>query len=294
MVSTFNKQSPIDIKLWWSVPPKLKRCLVRSKLRDKPPSFLPRDLWINENKKSEPCHSKRCKTCSHITKETSFISSRSGLTYPIVTETNCNSSDLVYLIDCTNPACLQTRKPPQYVGETGQKLRERMNGHRSAVRHSEPTPVGQHFNLPGHSFDDAQVTVIEKTNGTEERHKREYHWISQLMTDAPLGLNEEHPLRGCKPFSRSNNNKPAPPTKVMVNATLDEQSFLTWDGQVIIRAMNEGMAKILRKFDSIIRPHNVTIAADVPGDGSCFFHCLTHSEYSRNLLNQVPRNRSFT
>ena len=291
-MSDFGQHSPLEVKLWWSVPPKLKRCLVRSKLSEKPPSFLPTSLLKNTKGNTEPCRSKRCKTCRHISSSEGITSSQSGLDYPVATNANCHTSDLVYLIECGNSDCVAKKVPPQYVGETSQKLRERLNGHRSDVRHKEPTPVGKRFNLPHHSFDDVRLTVIEKTNGETERHQREYHWISQLMTDAPLGLNEEHPLKGCKPFSRSRGGKPMQPAKHLRNTILDDKSFYSWDGRDIVRANNENMAQHLKRLDKVLRVHHLAVAADVPGDGSCLFHSLARffPHYSHLTIRQMSVN----
>ena len=64
----------------------------------------------------------------------------------------CASTNVVYLLTCT--ACQAA-----YVGETGCTLRERMNGHRSAIKNGEDTPVADHFKEE-HS---ARVSVLTST-----------------------------------------------------------------------------------------------------------------------------------
>uniref|UniRef100_A0A8C3EYT3 GIY-YIG domain-containing protein n=1 Tax=Chrysemys picta bellii TaxID=8478 RepID=A0A8C3EYT3_CHRPI len=52
-----------------------------------------------------------------------------------------------------------------YIGQTGQSLRKRINGHKSDIRnHNTQKPVGEHFNLSGHSMSDLQVAILQQKN----------------------------------------------------------------------------------------------------------------------------------
>ena len=52
-------------------------------------------------------------------------------------------------------------------------------------------PVARHFNLPGHSLRNMQISGIALHNGTNERRKRkEQKLIFKLGTLAPNGINE--------------------------------------------------------------------------------------------------------
>ena len=78
------------------------------------------------------------------------------------------SSALVYLITCST--CNAA-----YVGETGQKLRERLNGHRADIRNKADTPVGVHFGMSDHHL---RVSGLEGTSSdTRSRRLRERAWI---------------------------------------------------------------------------------------------------------------------
>ena len=82
----------------------------------------------------------------------------------------CASTNVVYLLTCT--ACQAA-----YVGETGCTLRERMNGHRSAIKNGEDTPVADHFK------EEHSVRVSVLTSTPEEviqRHLMERAWIRRL------------------------------------------------------------------------------------------------------------------
>ena len=81
----------------------------------------------------------------------------------------------------------------QYVGETKDPLNIRINGHRSSIyTNDQESPIGPHFNLPGHSWHDMSVIAIE-TNSTwsdRERQDKEKFWQHQLKTFMPHGLNK--------------------------------------------------------------------------------------------------------
>ena len=80
----------------------------------------------------------------------------------------CKSKNLVYLISCR-------RCEVQYVGETEQALRLRMNEHRSDIQTKKiEKPVAAHFCQEDHSQRDLEVTAMEKSiTTTHKEEKRE-------------------------------------------------------------------------------------------------------------------------
>ena len=56
-----------------------------------------------------------------------------------------------------------TKCNTQYIGQTSRKFNIRMKEHLTDIRKAEDKVIGTHFNLPGHSFDDFSVQVIEKS-----------------------------------------------------------------------------------------------------------------------------------
>ena len=50
----------------------------------------------------------------------------------------------------------------QYVGETSQAIKRRMNNHRASIRNLQPQFLYKHFNSDGHSTDDIEIQPIEK------------------------------------------------------------------------------------------------------------------------------------
>ena len=72
------------------------------------------------------CGSKKCKTCKHIVEGDSFCSNTTGKKYTVKSREavmTCATQNVIYLISCKKCGI-------QYVGETSQTLRSRMNNHR--------------------------------------------------------------------------------------------------------------------------------------------------------------------
>ena len=83
------------------------------------------------------------------------------------------SSSVVYLIQCSLCNCV-------YVGETGCKVRERMNQHRFDISRHNDTPVAAHFSLPGHNL---QISVLQSTHDSViMRRLIERTWISRIRS----------------------------------------------------------------------------------------------------------------
>ena len=81
----------------------------------------------------------------------------------------------------------------QYVGETGQPLHHRINGHHFDIVHcqTDVTPVAAHFTSEGHSETNLSVIVIDVCwkEDTILRKIRESRWIRMLGTSWLSGLN---------------------------------------------------------------------------------------------------------
>ena len=85
-----------------------------------------------------------------------FSSHTTGKVFKVNFRASCKSSNVIYLITCR-------RCGLQYVGETGQALHMRLNGHRYDITHrrTEESPVAEHFNSGAHKESDMAVMVIE-------------------------------------------------------------------------------------------------------------------------------------
>ena len=65
-----------------------------------------------------------------------------------------------------------------YVGESSCTLRERMNGHRFAVKNKTDTPVAQHFSTSQHSL---KISVLQAApTAVVQRRLREKLWIERI------------------------------------------------------------------------------------------------------------------
>jgi len=70
--------------------------------------------------------------------------------FPFFEERTCSSQNLIYLIKCK-------KCNVYYIGETGQSIKKRINGHLSTIRCYVPFQfnapvVAEHFNKNGHDF----------------------------------------------------------------------------------------------------------------------------------------------
>ena len=149
--------------------------LVRAELSEAAPPTQPGNI---------PCNNRRY-PCNILIQSDSFTSPCTGSTHKIRFEFKCTTRNLVYLIQCR-------RCGLQYVGETGNPLHTRMNGHRSDIRTGKiEKPVAAHFTQLDHSLEDLQVMGIQKIYREDPtlRKLRESYWISTLGTMAPTGMN---------------------------------------------------------------------------------------------------------
>jgi hypothetical protein len=180
------------IKVYWKPPKRLKSILVSSHLRSNSTqgNAARGDRVIGGTTR---CGRSRCLTCPMVSGKSTVTSSITGLTYPTPKAT-CISTKVIYLLSfdgCNH----------QYVGQTKNKLSLRMNLYRSAFyKKATDQPAIYHMveEHKHHEWEDLRVTVLQLTNTEQELADAEFHWISQLMTDYPFGLNIQHVLyRNC-------------------------------------------------------------------------------------------------
>ena len=136
------------------------------------------------------CGSVRCKTCKHMSQGNCFVSNVTRKSYTISSSMNCATHNVIYLISCK-------KCDVQYVGETNQTLRKRLNGHRTHLRKLTNlyNSIYKHFTSDGHSEDDISIMPIEEiasngANSKEMRLDREEYWCRELCTIYPYGLND--------------------------------------------------------------------------------------------------------
>lgn len=165
--------------------PTLREKLVRNHLPpDKPAPFFKKPTGTFK------CGS--CNHCDHINRANKFMNSSRTQEYKCRSFANCNSSFVVYRLDC---AC-----GCYYVGRTKRKLKERFAEHKYAIRTKNiDYPMAKHFRDSGHvNINDLKVMVlevVEKNIRGGDRLKlllqRETYWIYTLNSMVFPGLNEE-------------------------------------------------------------------------------------------------------
>ena len=149
----------------------------------------------SSNSGCSPCNGPRCLTCQIVPNCQNFSGSQYEQTYPITSEMNCSSENIIYLYTCK--LC-----DKQYVGETGNSLRVRNNQHRTAIncRNEEDALYSHlvkfHNRVADHSIDFYSLLPIEqvadsggRTSNKLARLVRERAWIDTLCTPEPFGLN---------------------------------------------------------------------------------------------------------
>jgi len=148
-----------------------------------------------------PCTKADCKYCKMLIVKDQCVSFHTQRSYSTPTRGTCKSNNLIYLIDCT--ACGR-----QYVGETKRRVQDRLSEHlrdikklkshlKGEIQLLKDTPVSKHFNLPLHSIANVQIQIIEfmkhnkeRESTTQLRRRKEFHWIHQLKTLDPWGMNK--------------------------------------------------------------------------------------------------------
>ena len=121
--------------------------------------------------------------------------SSTGEQHPITGQLTCDTENCLYIGTCVkgDRTCPDR---PQYLGETGQRAKDRCASHVGTIRQdchqNTVTPVGQHFRGRGHSAENFEFTPFEKIYSKDPyiRKIREKYWINKFnMIDA--GLNKK-------------------------------------------------------------------------------------------------------
>lgn len=169
----------------------LSNLIVRARLPDtEEPAKTAEDIRLTMRPTfrscSTPCSTPLCTCCQMMSKKERVHSSNGRNSYPTPTGTNCNSRNIIYLIECNK--C----NKKMYVGETERQLKERMAGHRAAYRSRKNMPIYRHFRKKDHTLSHFRVTILEQVTKKEKLLEREDHWIKKLNTRIPKGLNSKY------------------------------------------------------------------------------------------------------
>ena len=109
----------------------------------------------------------KCTACPYVKPGTQIRISPNKY-WHINKKVNCQSFNVVYLIECDKDNCRQ-----QYVGETGRIYKFRLDEHRGYItKKVESQANGLHFNLPGHSVANLKATIIEQVKIPSEAYRK--------------------------------------------------------------------------------------------------------------------------
>ena len=160
----------------------LKDILVRSKLYSG-------DSGAYDRRGCTPCDKSRCQVCKVMCNTNIFKSHVTNKEYSINFSFNCDSSNVVYLLECN--VC-----GVQYVGSTCTPFRTRFNNYKACNRKFNGGASGvpqadifRHFAGEGHRgfLEDIKIIIIDRLFGNGRQ--RESFWQYKLDTFVPRGLN---------------------------------------------------------------------------------------------------------
>ncbi len=194
------------VKMGFRRPPNLQDLLVKARVNG--PTVSKHQI---SGKINNPCFYTSnivCRYCPKMDRCGTIKSNVTGRTYTTPQGGSCGSNNLIYLVTCTK--CSK-----QYVGETSNSLNQRFYQHLYENKHLKdplnappsmvdkiPNPLPKHFAQADHTHLDMKVQIVEYVKlppkaqtTTVFRRKRELHWIHQLKTFIPQGINSMNVAR---------------------------------------------------------------------------------------------------
>lgn len=142
------------------------------------------------NFRSFKCNRKNCKACDVINNNNCFVSNTTNKCFSlnINDNCNCNTTGVVYLIQCTCGL--------QYIGKTYQMLKTRFRQHIYNIQHNSQTIFHKHMRLIGHDIKNCKLFILEHIIEenisilNQKLLEKEDFWIKTLNSMYPLGLND--------------------------------------------------------------------------------------------------------
>ena len=127
----------------------------------------------------------KCTHCPRLDHNKLIKSSSTSRTYRKISKFSCNTQNAIYCIECELCGA-------QYVGQTKNAIRIRMNNHISTIRNQGDTPVARHFNKHGFRENPPmKISVLQliREDPKSLRDKWEQYWMSRLYTLTLNGMN---------------------------------------------------------------------------------------------------------
>ena len=167
---------PLPPLVAYKRPQNIRDKLIGSKVPPPQPSRPKRDM--PGMSKCNPCP-----ICRYINTDKTVKSTSTNAVIQINKPVNCQTRNVIYCISCN-------KCPKQYI-EEDRSLQSRFSEHRGYVvnRHLQKA-TGYHFNLPGHSVANMEVSIVEKifSSDAQFRKTREKMYI-QTFNTKHKGLN---------------------------------------------------------------------------------------------------------
>ena len=141
-----------------------------------------------------PCNRPlNCRYCKRINKRSKITSSDKRREYNPLSNVNCQSSNLIYLITCKHCGI-------HYVGQTKNRILIRFQGHYHDIKTKNDTTVARHFNKGPKEkpslFEGISISVLsfmhypsDSIESQRERDLEEKRWMQRLSSIVPQGLN---------------------------------------------------------------------------------------------------------
>lgn len=152
--------------------------------------------WLSQQG-FHPCGGRLCNMCKYSSKKKEFQNIDQSKTFKIQSFINCNTSYVVYIIQCTLCNLI-------YVGCTKRNLKKRISEHLADILHQRTNVSGaaRHFIDVHHgSTGTFKFFGIQKvfrprrgSNWEHKLHNREALWILQLQSRYPMGMNYKSDL----------------------------------------------------------------------------------------------------
>ncbi len=145
------------------------------------PTLLPRQT---------KCKRKTCRHCPKIDNSGKVQNHLNNRQYICDSKANCQTNNVIYLLTCD--LCKK-----QYVGQTLNRIMDRVNHHLNDIKHRRETPISRHMQSHG-TVDQYPVTIQilqrisaapKSTKAQELRYKWETSWMAWLNSYVPNGLN---------------------------------------------------------------------------------------------------------
>ena len=137
----------------------------------------------------KPCNVPQCKTCKfgYLDTDATFYSNICNSKWHIEEDVSCRSRNIIYLITCNHPSCKM-----MYVGLTTDQLNKRFSHHRNHITAGTESHIMLEHFTKHHCVNNMKIKPIEVCIGPKLLRERERHWMRELNTLYPYGLNDRY------------------------------------------------------------------------------------------------------